>query len=117
MIKKPSNQDVVIQLFKAIREFFSTVRPNDVGYDDIEILLSDVNKYIDVSANQTDELKEVVEVSPELSAIVKSMLVLSLIDEPLLTPVFSRTDAIGSLMRRKIEHITTPLLSEISSLK
>ena len=117
VIKKPSNQDVVIQLFKAIRDFFSTVRPNDVGYDDIEILLSDVNKYIDVSANQTDELKEVVEVSPELSAIVKSMLVLSLIDEPLLTPVFSRTDAIGSLMRRKIEHITTPLLSEISSLK
>jgi len=114
---KPSNQDVVIQLFKAVRNYFSTVRPNDVRYDDIETLLSDVNKYVEVSANQVDELKDVLNISPQLNALMKSILALSLIDEPLLTPVFSRTDAIGSLMRRKIEHITSPLLAEISNLK
>ena len=117
VIKKPSNQDVVIQLFKTIREYFSPVRPNDVVYDDIEMLLSDVNKYIEVSANQTDDLKGVLNLAPELSAILKSISTLSLIDEPLLTPVFSRTDAIGSLMRRKIEHITSPLIDMILVLK
>ena len=117
VIKKPSNQDVVIQLFKTIREYFSAVRPNDVGYDDIETLLSDVNKYVEITANQTDELKEVIDISPELSSIVKSAFVLSLIDEPLLTPIFSRTDAIGSLMRKKIDHITSPILKELSVLR
>ena len=117
VIKKPSNQDVVIQLFKTIREYFSTVRPNDVLYDDIEMLLSDVKKYIEVSANQTDDLKIIMNLAPDLSAVLKSIFSLSLIDEALLTPVFSRTDAIGSLMRRKIEHITSPLLDEILVLK
>ena len=117
VIKKPSNQDVVIQLFKTIREYFSTVRPNDVLYDDIEMLLSDVKKYIEVSANQTDDLKIIMNLAPDLSAVLNSIFSLSLIDEALLTPVFSRTDAIGSLMRRKIEHITSPLLDEILVLK
>ena len=116
VIKKPSNQDVVIQLFKTIREYFSTVRPNDVGYADIEILLSDAEKYIDVSANQTEELKDIINHAPELSPVLKSIFSLSLIDEALLTPVFSRTDAIGSLMRKKIDHLISPLLKEISIL-
>ena len=117
VMKKPSNQDVVILLFETVKDYFSEVRPNEVGYQDIEILLSDVNKYIDITATQVDELKVTLEAVPEFIPIAKSILVLSLIDESLLTPVFSRTDAIGSLMRRKLEHIISPLLSEISVLR
>ena len=117
VMKKPSNQDVVILLFETVKDYFSEVRPNEVGYQDIEILLSDVNKYIDITATQVDELKFTLEAVPEFIPIAKSILVLSLIDESLLTPVFSRTDAIGSLMRRKLEHIISPLLSEISVLR
>lgn len=117
VLKKPSNQDVVILLFQTIRDYFSDIRPNDVGYQDIEMLFSDVNKYIEVSANQLDEFKAVSAIAPELLPIAKSIFVLSLLDESLLTPVFSRTDAIGSLMRRKLEHIINPLLKEISNLR
>ena len=117
VLKKPSNQDVVISLFKTIREYFSDVRPNDVAYHDIDVLISDANKYTDVTATQFDELKEAIECSQELLPLYKSILILSLVDESLLSPVFSRTDAIGSLMRRKIEHIISPLLKEILSLK
>ena len=117
VLKKPSNQDVVISLFKIIREYFSDVRPNDVAYQDIDVLISDANKYIDVTVTQFDELNDVIESNKDLLPVFKSMLILSLIDESLLTPVFSRTDAIGSLMRRKLEHIISPLLNEILSLK
>ena len=117
VLKKPSNQDVVISLFKIIREYFSDVRPNDVAYQDIDVLISDANKYIDVTVTQFDELNDVIESNQGLLPVFKSILILSLIDESLLTPVFSRTDAIGSLMRRKLEHIISPLLKEILSLK
>lgn len=117
VMKKPSNQDVVISLFKTIREYFETVRPNDVEYHDIEILLNDANKYIDVTATQLDDLKDILSTLPELSDLIKGIIILSLIGESLTSPIFSRTDAIGSLMRRKIEHIVSPLLKEISVLR
>lgn len=116
VLKKPSNQDVVILLFDTLKDYFTDIRPNDVNYENIEELLSDVNKYIDVTAMQNDALKEILDIAPELNSLVKTSLVLSLINESLLLPVFSRTDAIGSLMRRKLEHIISPLLVEISIL-
>ena len=117
VMKKPSNQDVVIALFNTIKNYFSYIRPNNAVYNNIEDLLDDVNKYIDVSVMQIDDLKILLEVNPDFSKIIKSILILSLIDESILTPVFSRTDAIGSLMRRKISHITEPLLAELSTLR
>ena len=116
VMKKPSNQDVVISLFHAMKEYFKCIRPNDAEYQDIDILISDVNKYIDVTATQNEELKQILNSVPELVEIIKAILILSLLDESLLGPIFSRTDAIGSLMRKKIAHITTPLLNEISLL-
>lgn len=116
VMKKPSNQDVIISLFKTVREYFDSVCPNQVQYQDINVLLSDANKYVDVTATQFKDLNIVLKTLPELLPMIKSIIVLSLIDESLLSTVFSRTDAIGSLMRKKIHHITSPLLDELSSL-
>jgi hypothetical protein len=117
VLKKPSNQDVVILLFKSIKDYFEKTRPNQIEYQDIDLLLSDANKYVDITATQFDDLKAVLELAPELSSIIRAIIILSLVDESLLSPVFARTDAIGSLMRKKIDHITRPLLKEISTLK
>ena len=117
VMKKPSNQDVVISLFKTIREYFESIRPNDVEYQDIEMLLDDSNKYVDVAATRLEDLKAILELLPELSSLIKPTIILSLVGESLTSPIFSRTDAIGSLMRKKINHITSPLLQEISILR
>lgn len=117
VMKKPSNQDVVISLFNTMREYFESIRPNDIAYQDIGMLLDDTTHYIDISATQTDFLKTVLHELPELSEKIKSITILSLVGESLTNPVFSRTDAIGSLMRKKISHLTSPLLKEISTLK
>ena len=117
VMKKPSNQDVVISLFKTVKKYLESVCPNQVEYQDINILISDANKYIDVTATQVDDLKNILQLFPELLPLIKSIIVLSMTDEPLVSVVFSRTDAIGSLMRKKINHITTPLLNEITNLR
>ena len=117
VMKKPSNQDVVISLFKTMREYFESIRPNDVEYQDIEMLLDDANKYVDISATQLDDLKSFLDMLPELTSNIKGLIILSLIGESLTSPIFSRTDAIGSLMRKKINHITSPLLKEILILR
>lgn len=117
VMKKPSNQDVVISLFKTVNNYFESVCPNKVEYQDIDMLFSDVNKYVDVTATQFNDLIIILDTFPELLPTIKAIISLSLINESLLSPVFSRTDAIGSLMRKKIGHITTPLLQEISNLR
>ncbi|MCW8986878.1 MAG: sulfur reduction protein DsrS [Gammaproteobacteria bacterium] len=117
VLKKPSNQDVVILLFKTISNYFDSVRPNQAIYQDIDVLILDANKYVDTTATQVEDLKQILQLIPELSSFMKSILILSLIDEALVIPVFSRTDAIGSLMRKKLDHIVSPLLKEISILK
>ena len=117
VMKKPSNQDVVIDLFVTIKNYFSCVRPNEAVYQDIDVLLDDASKYINISVMQVGDLKEFLEMFPEFSKTIKSILIFSLIDESILTPVFSRTDAIGSLMRRKISHIVEPLLIELSIIR
>jgi len=116
VMKKPSNQDVVISLFKTIKDYFKSICPNQAEYQDIDVLLLDAKKYIDIKATQYEDLKVLIETFPELSVMIKSIITLSLVDESLTSPVFSRTDAIGSLMRKKIDHITSPILNEISLL-
>ena len=116
VMKKPSNQDVVISLFNTLKDYLISVCPNQVEYQDIDVLIEDANKYIDVTATQFDQLKVFLQHFPELSNVAKSIITLSLINESLTGPIFSRTDAIGSLMRKKIDHITSPLLNEISFL-
>jgi len=116
VLKKPSNQDVVILLFQTIKDYLDSVRPNQNDYFDIEEVLSDADKYVNATATQFDDLKTILNTLPEFNTLVRAILVLSMVDETLLTPIFSRTDAIGTLMRKKISHITTPLIQELAVL-
>lgn len=117
VMKKPSNQDVIILLFKTVKDYFASVRPNQSEYRDIDIILSDADKYVTASVTQVDELKTILNTCPEINPMIRAFLILSLIDESLLSPVFSQTDAMGTLMRKKIDHITSPLITEISVLR
>ena len=117
VMKKPSNQDVMISLFQTVRDYFKSVRPNDSAYQDVDILIDDAGKYVEVTATQVEELSSLLNAIPDLSRKVRAVIILSLISESLLGPVFSRTDAIGSLMRKKTNHITNPILQEINILK
>jgi hypothetical protein len=116
VIKKPSNQDVVVLLFQTIKDYLESVRPNQTEYFEIEEVLADADKYVNTSATQFDDLKVILNTLPELKPLIRAIIILSMVDETLLRPVFSRSDAIGTLMRKKISHITTPLIQALSVL-
>jgi len=54
---------------------------------------------------------------PQLQSQLYATLVLSEVGERLVAPIFARTDAIGSVMRRRLEPVTGPLLQQIAILR
>ena len=45
------------------------------------------------------------------------MIVLSLVGERLVAPIFALTDAVGSVMRKKIEPVSGPVLECVDRLR
>jgi hypothetical protein len=62
-------------------------------------------------------VQEVLAVAPELRPDIQAMLVLAMTAEAVVNPIFARTDAIGSVMRKKIEPVTQPILQQFLQLR
>jgi hypothetical protein len=54
---------------------------------------------------------------PEYAAEVRAMLFLSCMNSDVAAPVLSRSTAGGTLMRQRLEPITTPILQQIAILR
>ena len=54
---------------------------------------------------------------PELKDEVRALLILSSLSVYLLNPIFALTDAVGTVMRKKIKHITDPILEQLAVLQ
>ena len=117
VLDKPSNQDVVVSLLHAIAAYFHTLRTNDTErqtMDDIDAAVDDLM----ISAYAPGlPLGELLARAPGMEKEVHAMLVLSMVDEPLVNPIFSRTDAIGTVMRRKLKPVSEPLQQCIDTLR
>ena len=114
VLKKPSNQDVVVVLFDTVRDYFSGIRPFDGYVQQMEQLKALLESTMD---SPSIELKEVLEVVPEQKQNIEDMLMLSLIGERLLAPIFAITDAVGSVMRKKIEPVALPIQASLERLR
>ena len=115
-MKKPSSQDVVVALMEAIEDYFSSMRLSERPSQEINELLESAEKVCAECGNHSDDLLEVLQVAPELKPMLKAMLTLSWMGEKALNPIFSKTDAIGSAMRRKLEPLFTPLNEQLDHL-
>lgn len=112
VLKKPSNQDVVVSLLHAVSAYFSTVCPAGECSDDIDSIVSAAGA-LDMpdSGSRLDDsgFRRLIKAVPERSDMVKAMLAMSMLDEPVVNPVFSRTDAVGSVMRKKLKPVSGPV--------
>lgn len=117
VMRKPNNQDVVVALMEAIQAYFHDVACPGARLQDIEAILRQADSRCRECANEDMQLAEQLQRFPDLAPALRAMLVLSAVGERLVAPVFARTDAIGTVMRRKLEHITQPLLAEIAVLR
>jgi hypothetical protein len=119
VLRKPSNQEVVNTLFEVIAGYFESIRPDD--YDDDMNILSLIERASNLCETCEDttsvERREVLAVLPEMQDAVKAMLILSGLGYSVLRPIFSRTTAIGSLMRKKLSPLTGPILEQFAVLQ
>ncbi len=110
VMKKPANQDEVVSLMNAIGDYFSAVRP----YEDwqrqrsLQVMQQDVDILCEKGCSSS--LAAALQQLPDFSPQLKTIMIMSLVSEYLVNPIFGQSDAIGSLMRRKLEPVTQPLL-------
>ena len=116
-LKRPNNQDVVVALFMAIESYFSDIKPGFSDRRDIEAMLQYVKGCIQHPENLSSQLAEIIELVPEQKDKLEAILLLSGYCEELTFPVFGLSDAIGSVMRKRIEHLTSPLKQQLAILR
>jgi len=121
VLKKPANQDVVNLLFDTVAHYLNAARPQANPEATLEELLRDAETLSQGTASGDlpcpDALREVAAALPEMRAELRAMLVLSRLGYPVVRPVFSHSTAIGSLMRKKLEPVLTPILRHIATLR
>ena len=118
VLNKPADQDVVVEFLNAIQAYFSPVCPHRDADADTQTLVDDATALLDAPpvCATTSAVQAVLEVLPGYRDDVRAMLVLSWVGESLVNPIFARTDAIGSVMRKKIEPVTLPIRQQLAQL-
>jgi hypothetical protein len=104
----------VESLFDAIANYFSAVRDQDCALDNIEHIFAAADRYCEQG---NEALNAVLQCVPELKREVRAMLVLSCLSVYLLNPIFALTDAVGTVMRKKIKHLTDPISEQLAVLQ
>ncbi len=113
-LKRPSDQNVVVALFMTIERYFHDICPKFEHRRDINLIKEEAAH----KCEQCDEsLAAVKKHLSESEHYLKAMMVLSGYCEALTFPVFGQTDAIGSVMRKRIKHLIDPLKEQTSILR
>jgi hypothetical protein len=118
VLNKPADQDVVVEFLRAVQSYFAPACPRGEAPADMQSNLAASEALLrDPAASAVGgAAREVLRVLPDYRHEVRALLVLARVRESLVNPIFSRTDAIGSVMRKKIEPITQPIREQIARL-
>ena len=111
ILKKPSNQDVVNLTLDLIAWYFSAVRGKPA-----DATLEELRAEAEAWLAHDGAVAEVLALDQGLAPSILGIRVLSGGGYGVVRPIFSRTTAIGSLMRRKLEPVMDPLRSHLESL-
>ena len=113
VLKKLNNQDAAVSLFEAIQLYFNGIQTDTSQRRRIE----DIEVDASACCTSYETATSVIDVNPDYAEKVRAMMILSMVGEQLLAPVFGQTDAIGSVMRKKLTPITSVLLEQIKILQ
>lgn len=113
-LKRPSDQNVVVALFMTIERYFADICPGFVNRRDIQLIIDEAGQRC---AECDESLAEIKALLPDAEPYLQAMMVLSGYCEELTYPVFGQTDAIGSVMRKRIKHLTDPIKAHTQQLR
>lgn len=115
---KPSNQDVVVMTLEAIRAYLQDIRLAGAGRREMAMIEHDVEQLFGGDAKSLPaELAELLADVPEYREYIKTLMKLACVGVDVVNPIFAQTDAIGSVMRRKLEPVSKPLLQYCAELQ
>jgi hypothetical protein len=114
ILRKPANQDVVVALLNSLGSYFAPARQLPHHAQDIDALIAETRAICD--GDHCEALAQVLAVAPSARSEAEALLILSRVNEFLVTPIFAKTTAEGTLMRRKIGSVTAPIFERIATL-
>jgi len=120
VLKKPSNQDVMVELMHAMAAYSCSLpvtMPRKFHINDVARLSVEPGGGALADADALQYLQALLDAFPEGENYIHAMLFLAMLAEPILDPVFSRTDAIGTVMRKKLQPVTEPINEQIRILR
>ena len=117
VLNKPANQDVVVSLLHAIAGYFGPLRSGTGKREYLEEIFADADAMIADGCKAKDPLGEILSAVPGQDNLIRAMIMLSMVDEPVVNPVFSRTDAIGTVMRKKLQPVFGPIQRQLDILR
>ncbi|MEZ5585518.1 MAG: sulfur reduction protein DsrS [Sedimenticolaceae bacterium] len=110
---KPSNQEVVNLALDAVAAYFAEVRPQGP----VDATLDELRDEAEGWVAQSIDVKSLSQLPGIDISQIKALRILSGLSYGVVRPVFGDSTAIGSLMRRKLQPVLTPLLEELSRLR
>ena len=113
LLNKLSSQDSVVALLNVLSRYFAALRKPGEPIQDVATILDEAANALDAEPVARELLAALPELRPELLA----MYTLAHMDEAVVTPVFARSSASGSLMRRKLEPVIRSVLAQIAALR
>jgi len=120
VLKKPSNQDVMVELMHAMVAYagpLPVTRPRKFDIAEVAQFSRELCGGPIADAGARQQLQALADALPDGKRYIHAMLFLAMLAEPVLDPVFSRTDAIGTVMRKKLKPVTEPINEQIRILR
>jgi hypothetical protein len=120
-LQKPSNQDVVISLLGAMAHYFANVRASTYPGRSVDELIAHNEALLADAGGQCPETLRAVlgrlDRLPGARQRLIALLTLADVGERYVWPVFAHSDSVGSLMRKKLEPVSRPLLAQLNALR
>ena len=115
VLKKPPTQDVVSAALDAVRGYFQELQP--LGDPDLSLEELMVRADAALASDGDADWLACLQLDPSRQPALRSLHCLSGLGYGVVRPVFRKTTAIGSLMRRKLEPVLQPLEELIAVLR
>ncbi|MFV1982773.1 MAG: sulfur reduction protein DsrS [Thiohalomonadales bacterium] len=113
---KPTNQDVVIMSLNAISHYFASVKPEKCNFNSITEINNCCEETMNMIINKNTKFSLALKESKEICDALFSILFLSCLCEGIVNPIFSRSTAIGSVMRKKLQPVSDPILENCKKI-
>lgn len=115
ILRKPTDQDEVVALLDATSRYCHVARRTGDKEQDIHKVLSQCATLI--SSEGDDSLSTVCQAVPGLHAEIRALSAIAGCSDAVVTPIFAKTDAVGTVMRKKLQPVTDLILEQFTILR